>query len=130
MDVFLQEIGQNLQEESADLAKYIEPEHKLLAARTYECMANCFRSPAPASDCQTCATQCNTRILQFQQDLETHVKTLQTGFHSCMQDCALKIVQDDGEELKSCVKDCLQTTVTKFAETRVVVKEIASKYQQ
>lgn len=129
MDTFLQEIGRQLQEESNALISFVEPEHKQLAVRTYECMAACFRSPASADECQACATRCNSGIQQFQQDLEMHVKAIQNNFQSCMQTCALKIAQDDGGELRTCVTACHQATVQSFAETRGIIKELIDKYQ-
>lgn len=129
MDTFLQEIGRQLQEESNALTSFVEPEHKQLAVRTYECMAACFRSPAAADECQACATRCNLGIQQFQQDLEMHVKAIQNNFQSCMQTCALKVVQDDGDQLRTCVAACHQATVKSFAETRGIIKELIAKYQ-
>ncbi len=102
MDTFLLEIGRQLQEESNALTSFVEPEHKQLAVRTYECMAACFRSPAAA---------------------------IQNNFQSCMQTCALKVVQDDGDQLRTCVAACHQATVKSFAETRSVIKELIAKYQ-
>ena len=129
MDDFLHEIGKKLQDESTALTQFVEPEHKELAVKTYVCMAECFRSDKPAAECRDCASRCNSGIQQFQQDLEMHVKAIQNNFQSCMQNCALKVVKNDGEELKSCVTACYDSTVKHFQETRLVIKDLVSKYQ-
>lgn len=129
MDAFLQEISRKLQEESAALTRFVETEHKEMTARTYECMAACYRRSESIDECQTCASGCNTGVLQFQQDLDAHIKTIQSNFQGCMQACALKIVQNDGEELKACVSVCHEVTIQSFTASQAFIKELVAKYQ-
>jgi hypothetical protein len=46
-----------------------------------------------------------------------------------MQACALKIVQNDGEELKACVSVCHEVTIQSFTASQAFIKELVAKYQ-
>jgi len=129
MDAFLQDITRQLQQESAALTGVVETQHKEFTAKTYECMAACYRSAAPMNECQVCASGCNAGILQFQRDLDLHVKAIQSDFQECMQTCALKIVQNDGNELKACVSACHEATIQRFLSSKAFLQDLVAKYQ-
>ena len=128
MDSFLQEISEKLQEESLALSREIEPEHKALTIKAFECMADCFRKPTSMAVCGECAESCNSTIQRVQMEIDQNIQLVQNAFQNCMQGCGLKAGRAESQDLKNCVSECSNQAILNFQETRRVAKGIIRQY--
>ena len=82
MDVFLNELGEKIEEESIFLTKTLEPEHKKLISRSYKCMSNCFMMPDSIEACGKCAESCHVKVRKSQDEIQYHISKIQQVFQT------------------------------------------------
>mmetsp|Transcript_32201 Transcript_32201/g.55640 ORF Transcript_32201/g.55640 Transcript_32201/m.55640 type:complete len:129 (-) Transcript_32201:1096-1482(-) len=126
MEDYLKAVSSELQSESDILAKLLEPGYKQLAVKTFDCMSACFKLPGSADDCGACADRCNTKLSSFQAEMDERMQSIQVGFQTCVQACAVK--KDDNDVLKQCVTNCSDETKQLFSRTKSQVNDIINKF--
>ena len=127
MEAFFREISSKLEKHSIELGQHIEPQHKEMLGRSYECMSKCYRSPGSIEKSSECAEKCHEPVQKAQNEIQQVVENIQSFFQNCMQSC--KITHGKNEnDLKTCISSCTDQTIQKFIQSREIALGIIKKY--
>ena len=127
MDFFFREISERLQQQSLELGRSIEPQHKVLIAKSYDCMANCYRSPGPIEESGSCSETCHDTVQKVQNEIQQVVGNIQNYFQNCMQACKINHGKID-EQIRPCLTQGTDESVAKFAQGKKVCQDIINRY--
>jgi hypothetical protein len=127
MEGFYKEISQKLEEKSNEFGKHIEPKHKVIIANSYQCMADCYRSPGSIEVASNCAEKCHSKVQYVHNELQGIVENIQTYFQSCIQTCRVGHSKKE-DDAKQCINECTNGAMAKFSSAVSVAEEIVNKY--
>lgn len=127
MKSFYKEISERLEFQSAELGKFIEPQHKELIRNSYKCMAACHRLPDSLEKSNQCADKCHELVKKAQTEVQQHVEGIQIFFQDCMHSCRVSYPRQEAE-IKDCIIRCADQSSLKFIQARKVGQEIMTRY--
>ena len=128
MDEFLKEISGMLEKESAQLSINIEPLHKKLISKSYNCMSDCFLQPESIEACGVCAETCHGKVRRAQDEVQEKIAGIQKLFQKCVDDCGLHSSQHDSAYLKTFINECSIEATSYFHDANSIAQAIMNKY--
>ena len=127
MKSFYREIVGRLEQQSNELEKIIEPQHKELIRNSYICMSNCYKQHNFMEESNKCAEKCHENVKKAQQEVHQTVEDIQKFFHDCMHHCKGKKFNHE-DEVKECITNCTDQATAKFSSARKKSQEIMARY--
>lgn len=129
MDGFLKETSEKLEKESAFLSQSVEPQHKKLIAKSYDCMSDCFLKKNDTIEaCGTCAENCHSKVRRAQNEIQENIVGIQKIFQKCVDACGLHSARHESSFLKTCINECTIEATSKFHDATSIAQAIIKKY--
>ena len=127
MEAFYREISAKLEQKSLEFGHHIEPKHKEIISKSYECMRDCYKRPGSIEDSSQCAELCHNKVQHVHNELQSVVENIQGYFQNCIQACRIGHSKKD-DDAKVCINDCTTTALAKFTDALPIAEQIVNKY--
>lgn len=127
MEAFYREISEKLEKKSIEFGQHIEPKHKEIISKSYECMRDCYRRPGSIEDSSNCAEKCQNKVQSVHNELQTVIENIQGYFQNCIQACRLGHSKKE-DDSRVCINECTTTALGKFNDALPIAEQIVNKY--
>ncbi|CAG9316366.1 unnamed protein product [Blepharisma stoltei] len=122
MESIARKLGIKLLDAEHEYSEEFEPELKLISAKSFACMSNCYKSDAPFQDCNLCSRKCSLTLAKAQTELEGTINHVNSSFKNCTKGCAYKFGEEEIPENVKCFEDCFNSSYAILAEHKDRVK--------
>lgn len=127
MEAFYKEISDKLEQKSIEFGLHIEPKHKEIISKSYECMRDCYKRPGSIEESSRCAENCQNKVQSVHNELQAVIENIQGYFQNCIQACRLGHSKKE-DESKVCINECTSTAIGKFNDSQSIAERIVNKY--
>lgn len=128
MESYVRGLNSKIMDSATDFSEEFDQEIKLISAKAFSCMSQCYRVPGSIRDSGRCLNTCSLLLANAQTELSGMINHINTNFKTCGNSCEKRFGNLESVENINCYENCFTETLAKFSESKPRLRELMKRF--